>query len=230
MLLREQHQTCARIVKPEAPAGGSVGLGSGCDEFRKVFRMKIRTWAGAVLVAAGLCGVAAVPAAAAAPVAGTDRAQVLERLERPATSMRELRQQIDLQLELTPGGRQTAVNEISYDGGTFVVTYPMPYAAAGVPNCPSGWFCFYDGTQYNGARGKLSDCGWQNLEDYDWIDRTESVHNNTEWAVKYHNHMDYGDPSNGHSFDWHLFTNNAYSAIASVPFRNSADHVSRRCY
>jgi hypothetical protein len=189
--------------------------------------VKITVLAAAVLVMAGLSGGAAV----AAPPAAMPQAQIMDRLERPAASMQELQQQIELQLALAPGGRQTAANEVAYGNGKFVVTYAMPGASVlANPDCPSGWFCFYDNTGYVYPRGRLSDCGFQDLDDYGWSDRTESVHNNTGYAVRYINHQDYGDPSNGHNLDWDLFTNAARSAISSVPFRNSADHVSRRCY
>jgi hypothetical protein len=191
--------------------------------------MKIKLLMAAVLVMAGSSGATVVPAAAAFP-AGMDRVQVMDRLERPAKSMQELQTQIDLQLMLAPGGRQSALNEVSYEHGMLVVTYPMPGASAlGVPDCPSGWFCFYDNTSWNYPRGRLSDCGWQNLNDFGWSDRTESVHNPTGNRVEYINHQDFGNPANGHSYDQSLFFNSPGSAISSVPFRNSADHVSRRC-
>jgi len=63
--------------------------------------------------------------------------------------MTGLQQQIDLQLRLAPGGQQTAANEVSYDNGKFVVTYATPGTmVTGSPDCPSGWFCFYNHTSW----------------------------------------------------------------------------------
>lgn len=176
-------------------------------------------------------GLSAAPAAAAdeGPADGKDQGAVA-LLERQATTARELQRQIDLQLELAPGGKQTAPNEVSYDGGRFVVTYALPgaHVQAG-PDCPSGWFCFYDGRLWGYPRGKLSDCGWQDLATYGWSDRTESLHNNTHHIIDYFNHWDFGNPANGHYYDYSLFYNPAHSWYGSVPSPNMADHVIRRC-
>jgi hypothetical protein len=93
-----------------------------------------------------VAGLSAAPTASATEAVPTGHDQATrEFLEQPARSMEQLQQQIDLQLELAPGGRQTAPNEVSYDDGRFVVTYALPgtHVQAG-PDCPSGWFCFYD--------------------------------------------------------------------------------------
>jgi hypothetical protein len=81
-------------------------------------------------------------------------------------------------LEAHPGGTRTGPDEISYDNGTFIVTVKAPKNALGGPDCPSGWFCFYDRTYYGYPRGRLSDCGWQDLAEWGWEFRTESVHYN----------------------------------------------------
>lgn len=152
-------------------------------------------------------------------------------LHRQATSDAELREQIALQLKVAPGGRQTSRNEVSYNSGKFVVTYALPgQSVLAAPDCPSGWFCFYDGATFGYPRGKLSDCGWQDLDDYGWSDRTSSVHNRTGNKVDYINHRDYGNPANGHRYDYVLFTNNAGQSISGLGGDNNlADHVNRRC-
>src|SRR5688500_131241 len=55
-----------------------------------------------------------------------------------------------------PGGTVTGPGEISYDGGTFVVTVEQPAHTTAWADCPSGWFCFYDRPEYGYPRGKLS--------------------------------------------------------------------------
>jgi hypothetical protein len=64
--------------------------------------------------------------------------------------------------------------------------------AAALPDCPSGWFCFYDGTNFNYPRGRLSDCGWQDLGRYGWSDRTSSIDNSTGSTIDYENHPGLG--------------------------------------
>lgn len=171
------------------------------------------------LVAAAGLAVGMTPAASADP---DDSVPAL--LSRQATSAAELKAQIDLQLELYPGGKQTAPNEVSYDGGRFVVTYAKPGVIQPLAaDCPSGWFCFYDYTNYGYPRGRLSDVGWQDLATYGWHDRTESVHNNTSTAVDFDNHT-----SGGHVNDVFLFCVTGRGAISDVsPNRNRADHVFR---
>lgn len=51
---------------------------------------------------------------------------------------------------------------------TFVVTYALPsstgpISVAASPDCPTGWFCFYDGAAYVYPRGRLSSCGFQGV-------------------------------------------------------------------
>ena len=159
---------------------------------------------------------------------GTD--QILDSLRRPAGSAAELQQQIARQLRLAPGGTQTAPNEVSYDGGKFVVTYRMPGAvAAAAPDCPSGWFCFYANYEYGYPRGKLSSCGWQDLSKYRWNDRTRSIHNATATDIDFYGHQDYGNPAYGHVLDEFLFGAFIYESVPYVLYPDQADHVIRRC-
>jgi hypothetical protein len=144
----------------------------------------------ALLAVLTMLGLSATSATAASE---PDRAQALAQLARQASTTAELKQQIALQLRIAPGGKQTAVNEVSYDDGRFVVTYALPGArAAALPDCPSGWFCFYDGTNFNYPRGRFSDCGWQDLGRYGWSDRTSSIDNSTGSTIDYENHPGLG--------------------------------------
>ncbi|GAA2412322.1 peptidase inhibitor family I36 protein [Nonomuraea africana] len=153
-------------------------------------------------------------------------------LSTQATSRAELQRQIDLQMELYPGGTQIAPNEVSYAGGRFVVTYADPgrIGTLGSPDCPSGWFCFYDNTYFGYPRGKLSDWGVQDLSAYSWSDRTESVHSNTTACVSFWNHRDPQHPVNqiGTNDEWLFTVDNYTRSISNVGTdRNMADHVLR---
>ncbi|GAB3839318.1 peptidase inhibitor family I36 protein [Dactylosporangium cerinum] len=77
-----------------------------------------------------------------------------------------------------PGGTLVGANEISYAGGTFVVTIEPPEHTTAYADCPAGWFCFYDRPDFGYPRGKLSSCGWQSLAPYGWQDRVESAYYN----------------------------------------------------
>lgn len=69
----------------------------------------------------------------------------------------DLQAKVDAYLKANPGGVQIGPADIAYSGGKFVVTVARADFAAGSPDCPSGWFCFYDGPNYTYPRGKLSD-------------------------------------------------------------------------
>ncbi|MBB5867193.1 hypothetical protein F4553_000572 [Allocatelliglobosispora scoriae] len=147
----------------------------------------------------------------------------------PTPAPHSAQELIDDYLAAAPGGVQIGPNEISYDGGKFVVTLTRPRSSlAATADCPSGWFCFYDGVNYTYPRGKLSDCGWQDLAWWGWHDRTESVHYNfSSGSVSYLNHRTQPD----HSDDLFLFSvSSANKTDADVtPYRNMADHVYRNC-
>jgi hypothetical protein len=162
--------------------------------------------------------------ALAAPAAASPSTDNL--LSRQARSAAELQAQIDLQLERFPGGTQTAPNEVTYGNGRFVVTYAMPgmVRPMGVADCPVGWFCFYEYTNYGYPRGSLRDKGWQDLANWGWHDRTESVHNATDTSVDFQNHT-----SGGHGNDQYLFCVLPFGGKDSdvSPYRSMADHVVR---
>ncbi|MCF3134756.1 peptidase inhibitor family I36 protein [Streptomyces olivochromogenes] len=149
----------------------------------------VMTMGAALIVASAM---ATTPASAVPPTPATSSASnspmgKSSLLNRQARSDAELREQIALQLKIAPGGKQTSRNEVSYGNGKFVVTYalPGPRAIAGDADCPSGWFCFYQDINWGYPRGKLQDCGTQDLGAWGWKDRTSSVDNSTDSAVFY---------------------------------------------
>jgi hypothetical protein len=135
-----------------------------------------------------------------------------------------IQREVDAYLVANPGGRQINATEIAYDDGAFVVTVVPEAGILGVPDCPSGWFCFYDGINYGYPRGKLSDCGWQDLGWWGWRNRTESVHYNmASGSVTFINETG--------SVDTSLFSvDTVHRTISDVyPNRNKADYVYRFC-
>ena len=161
-------------------------------------------------VVAGLMVVAvAMPSAAAPPVS-------------------PVQVQINKHLAAYPGGTQINATEISYAEGKFVITFAPPEMSTQAADCPSSWFCFYDQVNFGYPRGKLSDCGWQDLAWWGWQDRTESVHYNfSAGSVSYLQHGGAAD----HSSDYTLFgVSSAVRTDSDVaPYRNMADHVYRFC-
>jgi hypothetical protein len=95
-----------------------------------------------------------------------------------AKADKELQASIDREMGAYPGGVQTAPDEISYDGGRFVVTVTRPGQQA-APVCDPGWYCFWDGYDFTGNRGKLRACGTQALAKWRWHNRIKSVYNRT---------------------------------------------------
>lgn len=190
------------------------------------------------ITAAVLC-VSLLPAAAAAAEPDLTAQQARQLLSKQATSAAELQRQVKLQLKLYPGGVQTGANEVSYDGGAFVITFAQPADARsasgvgilGTADCPSDSFCFYDYTDFGYPRGRLSSCGPQDLSQYGWNDRAESQHNNSWDGVSFFNHIgafhgyfsisssdvevEFASSLTGWDFDW--------------ADRNIIDHVSRFC-
>ncbi|WP_040392747.1 peptidase inhibitor family I36 protein [Catelliglobosispora koreensis] len=142
---------------------------------------------------------------------------------------KDLQAKIDAHLARYPGGTQISDTEVAYAGGTFVITFAAPEVSVnGVADCPSGWFCFYEHTNFGYPRGKLSSCGWQDLAWWGWHDRTEAVHfNQSGGSVVFISHV--GPPD--HSYDYGLFSvSTGRRTISDVyPYRNMADHVYRYC-
>lgn len=127
-----------------------------------------------------------------------------------------------------PGGVPINDNQISYGDGRFIVTVAAPAGTLAAPDCPSGWFCFYDRTNFGYPRGQLSDCGWQDLAWWGWHDMVESVHYNiSSGSVTFVDHA----PGTTHARDRPIFSvSSTRRVLADVaPYRNQADHVYRYC-
>jgi hypothetical protein len=182
--------------------------------------MRIVTATGAALIVAS--AIASAPASAAVPSGrSTSSAAASPLLHRQARSDAELSQQIALQLKIAPGGKQTSRNEVSYDNGKFVVTYALPGARTlAAPDCPRGWFCFYENLNFGYPRGRLSSCYEQYLGDYGWNNRVSSVDNSTTTPISYHDISHF----------W-LFTNYNPGAISYVgdAANDRASFVYRYC-
>jgi hypothetical protein len=121
-----------------------------------------------------------------------------------------------------PGGTKLNHNEVGYGPLIVTVTHPRATTTA-VADCPAGWFCFYAGTNYTYPRGKLSSCGHQNLADYGWTNRIDSVYYDMQnGKVTFYNDA---------SVDTALFTvSTATRGDADVsPNRDKADYVYRTC-
>ena len=89
-----------------------------------------------------------------------------------------IQEAIDTHLAAYPGGVQINSRELSYAGGSFVITMAPGPGTRGAADCPRGWFCFYEEPGYGYPRGKLSSCSWQNLAWWGWHNRADSLHFN----------------------------------------------------
>lgn len=133
-----------------------------------------------------------------------------------------VQQQIAAQLAAAPGGVRINATEVAYDGGRFVVSFQPRVTTGLTADCPSGWFCFYDEVNYGYPRGRLSDCGFQDLGDWGWRNRVESTYYNlTTGSVAY---LDRANPSVV------LFAvGTGLRGLAKVAYPNIADYVMRTC-
>ena len=123
-----------------------------------------------------------------------------------------------------PGGTIINNTEISYQGGAFIVTLTRDRRSLATADCPTGWFCFYDGINFGYPRGRLSDCGFQDLGNWGWRNRTESVHfKASTGSASFINEAGATDTT--------LFTaSTTRRTLASVtPHGNKADYVYRYC-
>jgi hypothetical protein len=123
---------------------------------------------------------------------------------------------VEREMRANPGGVQTAPDEISYGGGRFVVTVTKPGQQA-ARTCPSGWYCFWDGYNYTGNRGRLSSCGEQALAPYGWANRIKSVYNLSPNTVRF---RDYATGA------WEEFPSGSYDNAYFPLIHDAAD---RRC-
>lgn len=118
-----------------------------------------------------------------------------------AKAEKELQTSVDREMRAHPGAIQTAPDEISYDGGRFVVTVARPGQQAALA-CPAGWYCFWDGYDFTGNRGKLSACGAQGLSKWNWQNRIKSVYNRTGNDVTFWDYaMNRGETFYPNSYD-----------------------------
>lgn len=133
---------------------------------------------------------------------------------------------VDRYLAANPGGEQTGPAEISYNRGAVVITVAGPGPSLKASDCPSGWVCFYDSPQFGYARGKVSSCGWQSLDTFDWQHRIESAQFNRDVGAAT---FFARDPLTGHNEP--LFTlSPAAPALPDVgTARNRADAVYVYC-
>ncbi|WFE26014.1 peptidase inhibitor family I36 protein [Solwaraspora sp. WMMD791] len=167
-----------------------------------------------------------LPAALILTLLATGAPAVARPVADPDPANPTIEQQIAEYLAAHPGGVRINETELAYSDGRFIVSVARPAGTAPLagPDCPSGWFCFYDGTNYGYPRGRLSDCGWQDLGNWGWRNRTESAHY----------HLGYGSTTfldETGATDSKLFVISAANrAVADVsPHRNRADYVYRIC-
>jgi hypothetical protein len=138
-----------------------------------------------------------------------------------ATTTRADRQrEVTAYLAAHPGGTVVNDNEISYQGGRFVVNLRRTARTDGTADCPWGWYCFYEWPDFGYPRGRLSSCGWQNLATWSWQYRVESAHYNlgSGYVSFYY-------------YDTRLFDVGAGNRVRSdaAPYRNWANYVYRYC-
>lgn len=140
--------------------------------------------------------VAAMPAmlALVAVVGGGVGAQQASAGE--AAAGQGLRAQIEAALDRSPGGRQISANQIAWENGTVVLTFPRPgeraargadepVTAKGTANCPYTWTCLYEKESWEGRRLMFTECGYiQDLGDYDFNDKATSWHNNQTKGIR----------------------------------------------
>jgi hypothetical protein len=188
-----------------------------------------RSFAGLVTtacLAAGLLAASCPVSAASAPATPSFTPQ-------QKAGLAALQKRIDATVAKT-GGRQTGIDEISWDNGAVVMTFPMPAgveslaartmtAAATRYNygCPYGgtdrWFCLYENRDFNGLRPsdtvagngrrlRFKDGGYQALHRYDFDNKTSSWLNNNTHRWEVYNWLR-GDPN--------CSVNDVYSLVGS---------------
>ncbi|WP_371575374.1 hypothetical protein [Streptomyces sp. NBC_01314] len=109
----------------------------------------------------------------------------------------DLQRQIDKQMAVTPGGEQIGVNQVAWRDGKAVMTFPLPgekkaravnepRGTLGTPNCSYLWTCLYEHSNFDGRRLTWSDCNFENLSNWGFIDQTTSWHNNQSRGTQTH--------------------------------------------
>jgi ABC-type glycerol-3-phosphate transport system substrate-binding protein len=137
-----------------------------------------------------------------------------------------IEQLIEAYLAAHPGGVRINETELAYDGGTFIVGVAPSTGVAmfAAPDCPNGWYCFYDGTNYAYPRGRLSDCGWQDLGNWGWRNRIESAHYNLSYG-----NTTFLDETGATDTKLFVISTSARTIADVSPHRNRADYVYRAC-
>jgi hypothetical protein len=146
------------------------------------FRRKLIAAGAAMLLStlglATSAGASSAPSAAKVPV-----------VKLSAADQQALQAKVDAFLNSSVGGRQTGPNTIEFDGGKVILTVPLPgerqarainepIGTLGTANCSYLWACLYDGTNFDGARLALTNCGLYALSGYGFANITSSIHNN----------------------------------------------------
>jgi hypothetical protein len=102
----------------------------------------------------------------------------------------ELQRLVDRQLRLTPGGRQTAPNKVSWEKLGVEMTFGVQ--PLGASSCDYYHFCLYGDSDYNDGRDvtpwmlSFYYCGTRHLSDWGVQDQTSSAVNNQTrgtWAT-----------------------------------------------
>jgi hypothetical protein len=149
----------------------------------------MRTFARNLVATAAVAVLATVGLATSAQA--TSRTQASADV--PAVSLtpadkQALQRQLDGHLNDYGAGRQTGINQVSYDNGRIVLTLPLPgetraraisepVTPMGVANCAFAHACLWSETNFNGARLDRVACGTIALG-APFNSSTASIHNN----------------------------------------------------
>ncbi len=102
-----------------------------------------------------------------------------------------LQNEVDDVIEMY-GGKQISDNEVTLANGSDILTIEdknqQPprenwIGATNRHNCPNGWWCFYDYTNFGGRRLQFSDCSTQKLSDYGFNNVTSSWVNHSSRKI-----------------------------------------------
>jgi hypothetical protein len=133
---------------------------------------------GTVLATVGVTGVAAA----------TPAAPHTALVSLSASQQAEMQSKVTAWLHKSVGGRQISVNQIAFDGGTVVVTLPLPgeqqaravneaVVPFGTANCAFQHVCLWTGTHFNGVKVDRVQCGQITIASTG-ISSMSSMHNN----------------------------------------------------
>jgi hypothetical protein len=158
---------------------------------------------------------AAAAVAIAAPAGASPRADAA------------LQASIDTHLRLA-GGTQITRNQIAWNGGTVIMTFPEPASAsttaARAPRCPGGgWACFFEHRDWGGRMLQFQSCGYyQYFSDYGFDNQTSSWHNRQAFrSVDVYDWVDGGL--------WHMEQGNVSSSYVGNQRNDKADYFMINC-